>query len=195
MKVIFEIFLILFIWGYLTSLSLAQNDSNNVKLLTTKEVSSILNGARINKDSDMIKLKELDKFAQTHKNDNDSAWINDFNGHKTWDSKTKSLDGKPLTITDSLTNNYYILDSTHIIITAYNKSNQIIWKTDPHKDNSIPDYRHNNPTITYFKIGELSMGWKDLYKKDERVIFIHYSNSQSGFLDMKTGKFIFLKQN
>ena len=196
MKLIIKTIFILFIWGLQINFSIAQNDSNNVKLLTTKEVNSMLNGYGMNKDSNSKIVNELDKFAQSHKNDKDSAWINDFNGHTHWDSKTKSLDGKPLTIIDSLTNNYYILDSTHTIITAYNKSNQIIWKTDPLKDSLDTEYKSKNFTIHYFKIMIINLNYLNVnfvktHNIKEREIAIRYSNSY-GYVDLETGKFTFM---
>jgi len=142
-----------------------------------------------------IMLEKLRKF-RMHKENKDSAWINDLNGNTVWDSRLKSKDGKSITITDSITNNYFVLDTTHIIITAFNKAKQLIWKTDPRKDASIPDYRHKNPKIRFFQLGELE---RNIYgsknRKGERVLFISYTNSQFGFLDLKTGVFTYEGQD
>jgi len=142
-----------------------------------------------------IMLEKLRKY-QLHKNNKDSAWINDLNGNTVWDSRLKSKDEKAITITDSTTYNYFVLDSTHTIIAAFSKTKQFIWKTDPRKDSSLPNYRHKNPTITYFQIGELGRNIDiSKNKKGERVLFVRYSNSQFGFLDLKTGKFSFEGQD
>ncbi len=99
-------------------------------------------------------------------------------------------------IIDSITNNYYVLDSTHTTITAYSYSKQIIWKTNPRRDNHLPEYRRPNPVITYYQIGEYSNNRVgNLIKRGEKVISIGYSNSQFGLLVLKTGKFIFLGQD
>jgi hypothetical protein len=136
------------------------------------------------------------KERELHKDNKDSAWVNDLNGHTVWDSRAKSKEGKQVIIVDPITNNYYVLDSTHTSITAYNNSKQIIWKTNPRKDNHLSEYRHPNPVITYYQIGKLPENvYGSINKKGEKVIFISYSNSQFGFLDLKTGKFMYEGQD
>jgi len=147
-------------------------------------------------DSLINVILKMNRERELHKDNKDSAWINDLNGHTVWDSRTKSKEGKQVIIIDSITNNYYVLDSTHTIITAYNNSKKIIWKTNPRKDNHLPEYRHPNPVINYYQIGEFSNNrFENLIKKGEKVISIGYSNSQFGLLVLKTGKFIFEGQD
>lgn len=182
---------LLFILSVLTFQNIScnsQSSSSNINSFQNVNVDSLVKEAE-NAAQNYFKEHEL------HKDNKDSAWINDFDGNIIWDSRAKSKDGKTINILDSITNNYYILDSTHTIITAYNKSKQVIWKTDPHKDNSLPEYRHKNPTIKYFKIGKLRKNVNEIYNKDTRVIFISFDNSQFGFLDLKTGKFHFSGQD
>jgi hypothetical protein len=141
-------------------------------------------------DSLINVILKMHKEREIHKDNKDSAWVNDLNGHTIWDSRAKSKEGKQVIIIDSITNNYYVLDSTHTTITAYDNSKQIIWKTNPRKDNHLPEYRRPNPVITYYQIREFPNNrFGTLIKKGEKVIFIDYSNSQFGFLDLKTGKF------
>jgi len=147
-------------------------------------------------DSLLNVILKMHKERELHKDNKDSAWVNDLNGHTSWDSRTKSKEGKQVIIIDSTTNNYYVLDSTHTTITAYNNSKQMIWKTNPRKDNHLSEYRHPNPVITYYQIREFpNNGFGNLIKKGEKVIFIDYSNSQFGFLDLKTGKFTYEGQD
>ena len=147
-------------------------------------------------DSLLNVILKMQKERELHKDNKDSAWVNDLNGHTAWDSRAKSKEGKQVIIIDSITNNYYVLDSTHTIITAYNSSKQIIWKTNPRKVNHLSEYRHQNPVIIYYKIGKLPDNiYGSLSKKGEKVIFISYSNSQFGFLDLKTGKFTYEGQD
>jgi hypothetical protein len=75
-----------------------------------------------------IMFEKLRKF-RMHKENKDSAWINDLNGNTVWDSRLKSKDGKSITITDSISNNYFVLDTTHTIITAFNKGKLTLVKT------------------------------------------------------------------
>ena len=156
----------------------------------------IYSGQTLNEDSiEKEMFKELRKY-DLHKDNKDSAWINDFNGHTLWDSRIHSKEGKTETITYSITINYFELDTTHTIITAFSKSNQIIWNTNPRQASSLPNYRHKNPTIRYFQIGELGRNlYGSINKKGERVLFISYSNSQFGFLDLKTGTFTYEGQD
>ena len=187
MKRIVQLVFILFIQSYQSNLIRAQNPSSESKCQYSINFDSLSKVADRWQDS-MIKVYNL------HKDNKDSAWINDFEGNYVWDSRSKSKDGKTLTIIDSLTNNYYILDSLHTTIIAYNQSKQILWMTDPRKANSIPEYRHKNPDITYFKIKQIEHNYNEIFNKGERAIYIIYSNSQFGFLDLNTGKFIFLGQ-
>jgi len=145
----------------------------------------------LNVDSGIKELEKINRKFDSHKNNKDSAWINDLNGHLIWDSRSKSKDGKAITLLDSITNNYYILDTSHTIICAYNSLDHMLWKTNPRKDSSLPDYRHKNPIISFFKLGKLSSDSWDGHKEGEMVIFICFSNSQSGFIDLKTGRFTF----
>jgi hypothetical protein len=188
MKMRFTYFLILCIFGLQSTISFAQKTTNVQNDFRQENIDSMVNEAE---NAAILWEKEH----ALHKDNKDSAWINDFEGHNTYDSRTKSKEGKSITAIDSFTNNYYILDSTHTIIKAYNKTSQMIWQTNPRKDNSLQDYRHKNPVITYFKLGMIDYDGNRLYKKGDKVLFIAYSNSQFGFLDLKTGKFTFEGQD
>jgi hypothetical protein len=184
MKKVNHLVIILLIMGLQGNLIKAQNSSNSDDVTY-----------RAKSDSMMKVFQKMIKEHELHKNNKDSAWINDFDGHYIWDSRSKSKEGKTLTILDSITNNFYVLDTSHTIITAFNKSKKIIWKTNPREDNSLPEYRHKNPTITYFKINTIGWNVAGKYKIGDRMISISYSNSQFGFLDLKTGKFFFAGQD
>ncbi|MEI6823918.1 MAG: hypothetical protein WCL51_18460 [Bacteroidota bacterium] len=191
MKRVIRLSIIIIILGCQSNLCIAQiNTGNNYDPMATDSVSQYkmaLEMAKIANEMDSIYWSEHN----LHKDNKDSAWINDFNGNIVYDSRMKSKEGKAITIIDSVSNNYYVLDSTHTFITAYNKSNKIIWKTNPRKDNSLEYYRHKNPVIIHFQI--IKIYWNDFgeYKKGDRAIFIKYDNSQSGCLDFKTGKFTY----
>ena len=133
-----------------------------------------------------IAVKE---FQSRKKDTKDSAWINDFRGNTVWDARTKSKEGKTITLIDSTTKNYYVLDSSHTVITAYDKLKKVIWKTNPTVANKLPEYIVKRPTITYFAFG------KDNTKEKKEIIGIGYNNSQFGFLDKKIGKFTFEGQD
>jgi len=183
MRKIIKLVLILLIMGYQSNLVNAQNHLYDSSEFPKARIDSMLNEA--------VKfVREHD----LHKDNKDSAWINDFNGHYFWNSRANSKEGKTITLLDSISNNYYILDSTHTTITAFSKLKQIIWKTNPRKDNSLSEYRLKNPAITYYNIGVLNWNIGE-HKKGERVISISYSNSQFGFLDLKTGNFTFAGQD
>lgn len=98
------------------------------------------------------------------------------------------------TIVDSQTNNYYVLDSQHIYITAFNKDGIKLWQTDPWKDNGIEEYRTKRPLIVWFQFG-LSHREYDQRYKGHKVIHISYSNSQFGELDLANGHYYFAGQD
>ncbi len=148
----------------------------------------------VNFETGIKELEEINLKFKTHKNNNDSAWVNDLNGHLIWDSRSKSKEGKSITVLDSITHNYYILDTSHSTVCAYDSLEHLLWVTNPRKDSSLPDYRLKNPVISYFKLGKLSSDYWDGHKEGELVIFISFSNSQSGFIDLKTGRFTLVDQ-
>jgi len=53
----------------------------------------------------------------------------------------KTMPPRPVKLKDPHSNYTFILDSTHIHITAYDSAANVIWKSDPYKDNNIEGYR------------------------------------------------------
>lgn len=119
--------------------------------------------------------------------------IYDAHGNIIAGSFIRTVPPTPVTLTDTATNFNYILDSSHIFVTAYNDKGDSLWKTDPWKDNGVSAYRTKRPIIVDIFIGKLG----DLYpaKKDDRVIWITYNNTQFGYLDLKTGAYRFCGQD
>lgn len=126
-------------------------------------------------------------FAQT-------TIIYDGNGNVIGGTHIKTRPPQKVRLVDSSTNNAFVLDSTHVYITAYNKTGGVLWKTDPWKDNKIEVYRTNRPIIVDMMFGA-DPGYFDKSKKGEKVIWIRYINTQFGFIDLKTGKFYFEGQD
>ena len=96
---------------------------------------------------------------------------------------------------DSMTNNYYILDTSHIYITAYDSNKKILWKTDPYKDNSIREYRTKRPVIINFEFGHSPNYFPDKIKAGLKTIWITYNNTQFGFIDLKNGYYYWCGQD
>jgi hypothetical protein len=102
---------------------------------------------------------------------------------------------------DNNTKTTYILDSTRITISAIDSSGHLLWKTDPWKDNKLPAYRTNRPTIVTFYTTEKSNKRhkkKDAYNEyndNPDYIAIGYSNSQFGYILKKNGSFKFMGQD
>ena len=84
---------------------------------------------------------------------------------------------------------------------AINSSGHLLWKTDPWKDNKLPAYRTNRPTIVTFYTTEKSSKKhkkKDVYNEyydNPNYIAIGYSNSQFGYILKKNGSFKFMGQD
>jgi len=104
----------------------------------------------------------------------------------------KTVPPKPVTLKDSTLNYTFVLDSTHINVTAYDSIGNILWKTDPYKDNKIEEYRTKRPIIVDILFGKSDH--VDVSKK-YTVLWIRYSNTQFGYLDLKTGKYRFEGQD
>jgi hypothetical protein len=83
-----------------------------------------------------------------------------------------------------------VLDTSHIYVEAINENGNRLWKTDPWSDAKLPVYRMiNRPKIVTFYL------LNDSTTKNKDVIAIMYENSQSGFIDVRTGKFRFFGQD
>ena len=89
------------------------------------------------------------------------------------------------TLTDS-SGNHFIVDKERIYVTAYDSTYKQIWKTDPYKDNKIPEYRTARPKLVMFKLA--------LYQGKEQLC-IKYSNTQFGTLAKETGEYHWLGQD
>lgn len=55
------------------------------------------------------------------------------------------------TLTDS-SGRHFVVDKERITVTAYDSAYKQIWKTDPYKDNGIPEYRTARPKLVMFKL-------------------------------------------
>jgi hypothetical protein len=122
-------------------------------------------------------------------------WVYDAQGNvidgKNFKIRTKDI----VKLVDSVTSNYFILDSNKIFITAYDKSNKIIWRTDPYKNDSIPEYRTKRPFIIYFVFGKSPDYFSNKIKEGLKVIWITYNNTQFGFIDIRNGKYYYCGQD
>jgi hypothetical protein len=97
-------------------------------------------------------------------------------------------DGVPRILLDSNTGIHYLLDSAHIYVEAIDQHGNSIWRTDPWKDNKLLPYRTSRPIVASFAIGTA------YWTHGKREILITYNNSQTGYLDLRTGKFKFVMQ-
>jgi len=108
-------------------------------------------------------------------------------------SHIKFRPGNEVKILDSLTNNYYILDSSHIYITAYDKAGKILWKADPYIDSKLEEYRVTRPVIVNLKF--ITSHWCYHGDDPKKTIWINYNNTQAGYIDLNSGKFHFCGQD
>lgn len=119
--------------------------------------------------------------------------------------------GAKVTFHDFATSRKYVLDSSHTVISAFDSNGQLIWSTNPIKDNGIKEYRTKQAYIDYISFKTEDMGftpqWRHLFFRTIqeyyantlnptlRVISISYNNSQFGVLNMDNGKFVFYGQD
>jgi hypothetical protein len=89
---------------------------------------------------------------------------------------------------DTLTNDYFTLDSKHVVVTAFDKEGKILWKTNPYKDNKIEENGAGKIEIIHFDFTVI----RSLSGK-VKFIQIGYNNGNYGFLELKTGTFIFFE--
>lgn len=119
--------------------------------------------------------------------------------------------GQSFSLYDFATQRKYVLDSTHTIISAFDKVGKLIWSTNPYKDSHLQEYRTKSPYIRYMaftteKISphlttrcgfrlSIQEKYSRYYATSIRVIVISYNNSQFGVIDLESGKFCFYGQD
>ena len=123
------------------------------------------------------------------------TYIYDGQGNIIGGSHILTLSGKSIKLIDSTTNNYFILDSTHTIIECFDTSGKSMWKTNPHKDNKLDNYRTDKPYIVYFEFTNDYWCAEGFVEKGQAVIAISYVNTQFGVVNLKTGEFRFCGQD
>jgi hypothetical protein len=132
----------------------------------------------------------LKGLSQTHT----TTVIYDGRGNVIGGSHIRIPQGKPVTLTDTASGVIFSLDSAHIMVSAHDKKDSLLWKTDPWKDNKIEVYRTDRPVIVDFQLlGPESKFWG--VPKGKTVLWIVYINTQFGYLDLETGKFRFMGQD
>jgi hypothetical protein len=133
-------------------------------------------------------------FSTCFAQQNQTVIIYDGNGNIITGSHIKSRPPSQIVLNDITTHTRFVLDTSHIYITAYGASGKILWKTDPWKDNKIEIYRTNRPVIVNMQF-DTNPGYPNKNNKGEKVIWIQYINTQFGYLDLRTGAFYFLGQD
>ena len=99
----------------------------------------------------------------------------------------KTVPPKPVILKDSVLNYTFVLDSSHINVTAYDSSGNILWKTDPYKDKKIQEYRSKRPIIV--DIFFCNNQYRDTNKSEKRIC-ITYNNTQFGYIIFQTGEYV-----
>jgi len=125
-----------------------------------------------------------------------------------------NVPGKTMVLHDFATRRDYVLDCTHTLLCAYDFNGNLVWATDPWKDNNIREYRTKRPFIIDISFVHLDpSGWihSDNFRswnanstddyfstqigKGIRVLNISYNNSQWGWINLENGKYFFAGQD
>ena len=100
----------------------------------------------------------------------------------------------PYTYKDPDSGTVFYVESDGRHVSAIGPDGKILWSRDPFADAHVPFYRTETPRIFYIgkahKKDELDLATKGI----ARIIAITYDSSQYGFLDVRTGDFIFWGQ-
>ena len=129
---------------------------------------------------------------------NKSVQLKERFSYGVFDSSTIVKKMDVITLTDSVTNKYFELDSTHTKITAFDSKKNLLWSTDPWLDNNIPIWRVLRPVIMGFVLSKTKRDFvhsRENIKEGEPIINISYNNTQFGFIIAKTGVFVWLGQD
>ncbi|MCB9046268.1 MAG: hypothetical protein H6550_09020 [Chitinophagales bacterium] len=107
-------------------------------------------------------------------------------------------------VTDTVTNNRFILDSSHVLITALSQAGDTLWQTDPWKDhmkgNEFAYYRMDpgeRPIIMLMGIAETFLQTQFIPADKSKVPGLHivFNNSQFGVVFGDSGYYLFLGQD
>ena len=97
---------------------------------------------------------------------------------------TNPLPLTSVTLKDNSLNCTYVLDSSHIYVSAFDSVGKLLWKIDPYIDN-LNSYDRCTRTITNIYFGEST----DILRATPyKVLWVSYGRAR-GYLDLLTGKF------
>jgi hypothetical protein len=134
-------------------------------------------------------------FYQTAFCQSTTTIVYDANGNIISGSFIKTVPPYPGLLTDSVSHYSFTLDSSHIYVTAYDSLHKQLWKTDPYPDNKITPYRTKRPVIVNIFIGDSKLQIDSPDVKNRKVLWIQYSNTQFGYLELLTGKYDWMGQD
>jgi len=97
---------------------------------------------------------------------------------------TDPLPQTTVTFKDNSLNCTYVLDSSHIYVSAYDSVGKLLWKIDPYIGN-LNSYDRATRTISNIYFGEST----DILRTTPyKVLWVRYGRA-GGYLDLKTGRF------
>lgn len=150
---------------------------------------------RVSKLSDSIFLIMNGRDTNLLNTMSKSTWVYDSQGNVVGGSKMKIAPNSQVKLVDTFTKNYFVLDSAHVVISAFNLKNEIIWSTDPYIENKIEKYRTDRPIIISIEFGNSPNYFPDKVNVGLKVIWITYNNTQFGFIDLVSGKYYYCGQD
>jgi hypothetical protein len=103
----------------------------------------------------------------------------------------------PMTYRDPDSQAIFYVESDGRHLARIGASGEIAWLKDPHADAKVEEYRFPNPQIVSIN-GPFR--WQsnmvdELKPLSGHALWIRYSNSQAGLIDMRTGAFTFMGQD
>ena len=110
--------------------------------------------------------------------------IYDTQGNITSGRFTNSLPPTSVTLKDNSLNCTYVLDSSHIYVSAYDSVGKLLWNINPYIGN-LTSHDRATSTITNIYFGKST----DILRTTPyKVLWVSYGRA-GGYLDLRTGKF------
>ena len=103
------------------------------------------------------------------------------------------VQSKPLSYEDRLTNTVIYVESDGRHVSAIDSSGKILWTRNPFVDSQLCPYRTDHPIIVQIApvTGEDANIAKAYKRAASHFVWIRFDSSQMGYLDVRTGDFLF----
>jgi hypothetical protein len=106
-----------------------------------------------------------------------------------WHLPQYEKSGEEIILKDAKTGTRFILDTTRTHVIAINSKGVQMWNITPYEDTTSLSYLFTHPTIVTFCFA------KNDFSKNKIVIWVEYSNTNTGYINKENGHYSFIGQD